>query len=171
MRRSLVKRTLIVPLLALLLGFSHCALFGGGEGSVVHSKNYKTTPPGSWTPQDRGEGDEAFQLDSGAIVSLTSSCGKNNSYPLPTLTKQLLIGARKIKFGEQTKKNVGGAEGLYSVVTASYDGVPMNLILFVVPIETCVFDFTLLKRKAPSEGEVKEFNQYLQSFNYVKSGN
>jgi hypothetical protein len=171
MRCTLVKRAINISLLTVLLTFTHCALFGGGEGSVVHSKTYRTSVPQQWNPQDRGEGDEAFQLDSGAVVTLTSSCGKNNAYPLETLTKQLLIGARKIKIIEQKRKKVSGGEGLYSVVTAVYDGVPMNLVLFVIPIDSCVFDFTLLKRQSPNEKELKEFNDYLQSFNYVKSGN
>lgn len=148
--------------------FSACALFGGGgTPDLERVKGYALTPPTTWTSVDaEGESDEAYRLSSGAIATVTSSCGRNSKHTPEVLTKQLLIGARHVRVTKREKLVVAGKSALHSTVTAKLEGVPFHLELIVVSSTPCAFDFSLVSPKEISEAERTQFVEYTKSLKY-----
>lgn len=71
--------------------------------------------------------------------------------PLLALTTQLLIGSTERELARQEVEPFDGREALHSNVRAKYDGVPMQLDVFVLSKDGCTYDFV---RAAPkSDGE------------------
>jgi hypothetical protein len=151
----------------LVVGSVGCSMFGGEEG-IQHSGAYTISPPREWRSQDHGEGDQAYRLPSGNLVTLTSSCDKDTRVPLALLTKQLLIGARHITVVKQTPLLVRNKEALYSSLHATYENVPFNIEAVVLTRESCIFDFTLLSPKPIPEKDLQQFLEFVKSFNYGK---
>jgi hypothetical protein len=148
-----------------VVSVSGCALFGGGEEKINRAKNYRVTPPKDWKEIDSSnQSDQAYKLPSGNVVTLTSSCKPNRSQSLDVLTRHLLLGARNVSYEKQDIYLIAGHEGLYSSVKAKMEGVPFSLELFVLPSNTCVFDFSLMSPKMISETDKADFISFFKSF-------
>ncbi|MBI4404613.1 MAG: hypothetical protein HY537_10650 [Deltaproteobacteria bacterium] len=163
-----MSKLLICILILELAMQSGCALLGGGGAgpSIQHAKGYKVTPPKNWTTTDEGEGDRAYKLSSGSLATLLSSCNRDPQASLELLTKHLLIGAREIEYRRQNKLKIGAAEGLYSSVQATMDGVSVELDLFVLRKNGCVFDFSLMNPKRLSDNDRDEFSTFIRSLQF-----
>lgn len=151
-----------------LLIFCGCALMGG-ESDLVRSDDYTIQPPAGWKVLDRGASDRAYLLPSKNVATVTSSCKRDATVPLELLTKHLLIGARHINYVEQKRISVDGVEGLFSRVRATYEGNKSFLVLFVIPKDGCVFDFTLISNKVVPDGDIDSFLNFVKTFHYAKS--
>lgn len=147
---------------------SGCALLGGGSTpDIPRAKGYQVVVPPSWKQQSaEGESDTAYSNTKGSIATLTSSCTSTAKFNQDILTKQLLMGARKVKYKEKRKVAVDGQEGQYSNVQASLDNKPFYLLLFVLQKNNCVFDFTLVSPKPFDALEQEEFTSFFMSFKY-----
>lgn len=140
----------------------------GGERAVRHAEGYHISPPKRWETASKGNGDKAFRLKSGAMVAVSSSCNRHADADLQILTRHLLIGVRDVVFIRQTYMEVDGAQGLYSSVRGSVEGGPIRFEIFVISKAGCIFDFTLLNKKAISSADIAEFKQLIMSFRYAK---
>lgn len=160
---SLFRAALVcVIALAWLAG---CALFGGGgEGSWARSQAYTVTPPAGWRKREPVDSDKAFQLSSGSIATVTSSCHRHPDASLPLLTKHLLFGTREVNIEKRENLTIDGTEGLLSKLTASMDGSKFHMILVVARKEGCVFDFSLVSPKPLQAGDESEFLSFVRSY-------
>lgn len=70
---------------------------------------------------------------------------------------------------EKRNITVDGANGLFSRVRANYDNVRAYLILFVLPKEGCVYDFSLVSNKLIPDRDIDDFLVFIQSFRYGKN--
>ena len=122
------------------------------------------SPPARWARAQKEESDYAYRLPSGAIAAVASACNRPLNLPLEALTRNLLIGMRKIDIDKQER--VHG--GLHSVLKATLEGVPFNLELFVLQRGDCVFDFSLISPKPIPAPESQEFLGLVKSFDYGK---
>jgi len=163
-----MDRYLTIILLAITVVLSGCALFGGTDNlDLEHAEGLKTTAPSTWASLKKNASDEAYKTPSGAIVTLISSCNRRHSTPLSALTRQLLIGARKIHYKRPPEtKLIAQSEGLYSSVDGLYQNSKMHLEIFVLSRGGCVFDFTMVGPRAFEDSDLVAFNQYLESFVY-----
>jgi hypothetical protein len=147
-----------------------CALFGGGSDKLERSKEYAIVTPSEWAPSEgKGESDKAYRLKSGSVVTVTSSCDRGAGNSPVVLTKQLLIGARNVRYEKRQRILVDGKDGLHSTVKATLDGVPFHLEIVVLPTGTCVFDFSLMSPKPITDSEKSQFLEFVKSFHYGTS--
>jgi len=145
---------------------THCSLIGG-SGGLKRASNVSFSVPAHWQETDsNGESDRAFKLESGSTVTLTSSCQGSRKASLENLTKDLLLGARKIKFIKQERLNIANAEALFSHVNATVDGQAFQLLFVVTKKNNCVFDFSFVSPKSIPQREISEFLEFAKSFNY-----
>lgn len=145
-------------------------MFGGGGGDTLsRARGYKVTPPVTWKAENKREADQAYVTPAGSVATLTSSCQRDSTAPLDALTRHLLMGARKAKFKSKETMTVDGVDGMLSTVTAKYDGVAFNMVLFVLPKDGCIFDFTLLNPKPIAASDVDAFKTFVNSFQYGKN--
>ena len=156
-------------LLFLLLILTNCSIMGTSS-NTSHAKNISYLVPAHWIETDsNGESEKAFKLSSGATVTLTSTCQSTRENTLETLTKDLLLGARKINYIKQEKISIANSQALFSEVTAHLEGVYFYLQFIVAKKNSCIFDFSLVSAKPISAKESEDFFGFAKSFNYGKS--
>lgn len=157
----------LVGMVVMCLAVSACALIGGGA-DLERASGYSVTAPDTWSRRGRAESDRAYQLPSGNIATLISSCNRNPGAPLDILTRHLLMGTRDVSVKTREKKTLGPNEGLYSKVQTHLEGKTFHLEIFVLAKDKCIFDFTLVSPKEISGSESQEFQEYISSFRYGK---
>ena len=86
----------------------------------------------------------------GAIAQVNATCDPFQDTPLTSLTNHLLIGFRDREWRDQRRVPMDGREALRSRVTASLDGVPRELLFYVLKKDECTYDFALIA--APGDG-------------------
>lgn len=150
------------------IGMQGCAIFGSTEIQAQKADGYGIAAPKQWVPKDKGDGDYAYRLPSGSIVSLNSSCNRHLDVGLDVLTRQLLIGSRNVHYFRTDKMQIDKDDGLLTKVDASYEGVPFHLLLFVLRGQKCIFDFSLVSPKVVSSEEEQDFINFIKSFRYGK---
>ncbi len=159
-----MRRILILLICFPLL--QSCALLTSGDSrELPRAKGFQVLPPATWKETStKGESDQAYLTSSKSIATLTTSCGTPTKASLETLTKQLLVGIKSIKFKERKKLSVDGFTGLYSEIHSTLDEKPFFLLVYVLPATDCVFDFTLVGPKEFSSAEKQEFLSFIESF-------
>ncbi|MSP19071.1 MAG: hypothetical protein EXR74_05825 [Bdellovibrionales bacterium] len=156
-------------LISILLLLTNCSIMGTSS-NANHAKNTSYLVPVHWIETDsNGESEKAFKLSSGATVTLTSTCQSNRDNTLEALTKELLLGARKINYIKQEKISIANSQALFSEVTAHLEGVHFYLQFIVAKKNSCIFDFSLVSAKPISQKESEDFFGFAKSFNYGKS--
>ncbi len=163
--KRLALRSALVCLCVLAVA-GGCALFGGGgEGSWARAETYTVTPGASWKKREPENSDKAYQLSSGALATVTSSCNRHPTASLQLLTKHLLMGTRDVNVEKREDLKVGDADGLLSKVTATMEGTKFHMLLVVSRQKNgCVFDFSLVSPKTLSGGDEGEFLDFVRSY-------
>lgn len=101
----------------------------------------------------------------GAIVQVNSTCDPASDVPLSALTNHLLMGFTERDMREQAIVPMDGREALRSHVVARLDGVPRELLFYVMKKDDCVYDLTLLAPVgAPFESTLLEFEPFVAGF-------
>lgn len=162
---SLLLQSGLALCLALLSG---CSLLGG-ESDLIRADTYKVDALPGWKSRDAKDSDRAYVLPSKNVVTVTSSCQRDTEASLELLTRHLLIGGRNVDFVEKRPMTVDNANGLFSRVRATYDGVRAYLLLFVVTKADCVFDFSLVSHKLIPDSDVDDFLSFVKTFRYGKN--
>lgn len=164
MRKGFLKNILL-SLTALALVCSCSFLFPQEKETTKRAAGYKLQPPADWKSKANDETDYAYELPSGLLALVTSNCVHGDA-PTDVLTRHLLIGSRDVQILEQRKVQVDGVQSLFSKLKASLDGVAFNLEVFVVSKGGCVFDFSLLGRKAIQPKDSQSFARFVQTFHF-----
>ena len=155
---------LLIECLPLFLG--GCALVGSSEERLRHAKGYNVSPAASWKAQNPQDGDSAYRLPSGAVVTLVSSCGRSETTPLNVLARQLLFGLRNLTVGTREKREFGPNQGLFTKAEGVMSGTKLYLELFTTVSQSCVFDFSMINPRAIPLVDEQQFFAYLSSFRY-----
>lgn len=118
-------------------------------GSVYRDAEarYRIGPVGaSWTPLDvEGEGDLAWHDPrAGAVVHVNATCDPGADVPLTALTNHLLAGFTAREVVSEELVPFDGREALRTHVRARLDGVPRELLLYVLKKDGCVYDLGLV---------------------------
>ena len=142
-----------------------CAVLGGGSDNLPKARGFRVLAPPGWREFDKGEGDRAYQLPSGSVATLNTSC-KRTAAPLEVLTRQLLMGSRNVKILKRDNLRIDGADGLHSSLRVTEDGTPLRLEVLVLRKGNCTFDFTLMNAKEIGHGEIADFLTFARSLRY-----
>ena len=81
--------------------------------------------------------------------------------PLLALTTQLLIGSTEREVARQEVEPFDGREALHTTLRAKYDGVPMQLDVYVLSKDGCTYDFV---RVAPKSDGEPAFEGWVRGF-------
>lgn len=144
---------------------------GGGEltGSVYRDAEarYRVGDLGAgWDRLEIGDNDLAWHHDQiGAIVQVNATCDPFQDVPLTSLTNHLLIGFTDREYVSSDLVPLDEREALRSHVVAELDGVPRELLLYVMKKDRCTYDFALIappderyrRAEAAFEGFVRGF--------------
>lgn len=146
---------------------------GGGarlRGSVYRDDeaSYRIGPvASSWTALDvEGEGDLAWHdARAGAVIHVNASCDPGADVPLTALTNHLLAGFTQRELVTEELVPLDGREALRTHVRARFDGVPRELLLYVMKKNGCVYDLGLVTPTgAAFEDALLSFEPFVAGF-------
>lgn len=101
---------------------------------------------------------------SGHSMAINSTCVDHDDPPLEVLTRHLLMGFAQRNTVTQQPVTLDGRAALRSHVTATLDGVEVELELVVMKKNGCVYDFTYLSPVGHQSEELAAFDQVLTNF-------
>jgi hypothetical protein len=106
-----------------------------------------------------------FQPQLGAIIQATGTCRDDaEAAPLETLTRQLLIGYTERRVRSTELVPMAQREALHSVVDAKLDGVPVQLDLYVLKRNGCIFDLSYVAPPARAAAGRPDFTRFVAGF-------
>ncbi|MBX7194679.1 MAG: hypothetical protein K1X94_21670 [Sandaracinaceae bacterium] len=166
-----MRAPLHLAAVALVLGL--CACSGASRqltGSVYRDAeaSYRIGPlPGSWqrlTVEDQN--DLAWRSEAlASVVQVNATCDPASDIPLPTLTNHLLMGFTEREITTEELVAMDGREALRTRVVARLDGVPRELLLYVMKKDDCVYDLALVGPPGASfERALLEFEPFVAGF-------
>ncbi len=148
------------------------ACSGGGQlvGSVYTDPEarYRVgTLGGDWARlRVEDQNDLAWRSERlGSIVQVNATCDPSGDVPLFALTNHLLMGFTDRDVRAQELVPMDGREALRTHVVARLDGVPRELLFYVMKKDDCVYDLALLAPEgAGFERALVEFEPFVQGF-------
>ena len=160
-----------VVLLALVTTVAACSGGGGQLRGTLYSDREASYRIGSlsgdWqrlTVEDQN--DLAWRSERlSSIVQVNATCDPASDVPLTALTNHLLMGFTERETQQQEVVPMDGREALRTHVVARLDGVPRELLFYVMKKDDCVYDLALLAPVgAPFERALVEFEPFVASF-------
>jgi hypothetical protein len=142
----------LIQYVAIMMLAMHLLACGGGPtlmGNVLVGRQtrYRIGELGpSWRRLSvAGDNDLAFHHEGvGAIIQVNATCDPASDVPLTALTNHLLIGFTDRDIQEQSLLPMDEREALRTHVIARLDGVPRELLFYVMKKNACVYDFALI---------------------------
>jgi hypothetical protein len=125
--------------------------------------------PPSWRLVQQHSGEVGFfSDDAGAVIQSNVSCSaQEEAAPLAALTNQLLIGYTERRVRAQTLVALDRREALHSLVDVKLDGVPMQLELYVLKRNGCVFDLSYAV-PVGRKGGARDFAAFVAGFQQTR---
>lgn len=139
-------------------------------GSIYRDSEatYRIGPVGDgWSSLDvEGEGDLAWHDgDAGAVIAMNATCDPGADVPLTALTNHLLAGFTRREIVTEELVTLDGREALRTHVRASLDGVPRELLFYVMKKNRCIYDFGLVTPPGSEfEEALVEFEPFVSGF-------
>ncbi len=124
----------------------------GGGATFVHDvyqdreATYRVGELGAgWERLSIGDNDLAWHNASiGAVAQVNATCDPFQDVPLTALTNHLLIGFTDRDYRSSETVPLDGREALRTHVVAKLDGVPRELLFYVLKKNDCTYDFSLI---------------------------
>lgn len=158
------------PVLAGLIGVLLSACGGPSlQGDVYRDREarYRIGDLGDgWQPISVSGNDLAWRHPGwGALAQVNATCDPFQDVPLTSLTNHLVIGFTDREWHDQRTVPLDGREALRSRVTARLDGVPRELLLYVLKKDECTYDFALVAAPGDSWPSAESaFDGFVQGF-------
>lgn len=101
----------------------------------------------------------------GAIIQVNATCDPFQDVPLRALTNHLLIGFTDREWRSSEPVPLDGREALRSHLVAKLDGVPRELLFYVLKKDRCTYDFALITPPGePYRRAEPEFERFVAGF-------
>jgi hypothetical protein len=160
-RRARAPFALLLLLLAQGCGG---ATFKDGIYENDHAR-YRIGALGSgWQRMDVGSNDLAFYRDDMGTISVNSTCTEYEDVPVSALVNHLLFDTTERRFLVEEDVTLDGRGARHVIVHAELDGVPIEIELFVMKKDGCVFDLNHVRSRATPAAARAEFLQLVQRF-------
>jgi len=98
----------------------------------------------SWERHDLGGGNLVFSHPQGGTILVNSTCSKIRDLPLTVLANQALFGVEVERERRREEMTVDGRAALWTQLTGTLDGVPVEMNLVVLKKDGCTYDFGLV---------------------------
>lgn len=104
-----------------------------------------------------------------AVVQVNATCDPGADVPLTALTNHLLAGFTARELQDEALVPIDGREALRTHVIARLDGVPRELLLYVLKKDGCIYDFALVTPPGASfERSLESFEPFVSGFRTVE---
>jgi hypothetical protein len=149
-----------------------CALASACAGPTfqhgVYSSSTTTYRVGAlgpeWEPMQVSDNDLAFHRAGLGTISVNSTCEDYEDVPSTALLNHLLFETTDRHYLIEETVTLDGRGARHALLRAELDGVPLELELFVLKKDGCVFDIAHIRRPdATAEGRANFLN-FVQHF-------
>jgi hypothetical protein len=162
----LARGALALPSAALLLAAIACGgpTFQGGVYADDRVR-YRLGPldPG-WQRVEVGSNDLAFHRPNMGTISVNSTCTDYEDVPVAALVNHLLFDTSKRRFLTEEDVTLDGRGARHVIVQVELDGVPLEIELFVVKRDGCVFDLSHVRSRTAPKAAQADFLRVVQRF-------
>ena len=161
----MIARRFLALFIALLL--AGCAGTRVDNGVVEKDRTrYRFGDPGpGWRRVSLAENDLAWVQDrSGHTLAANSTCRDYQDVPLPALLRQQLLGLTQAERVEQREEQIDGRGALFTRWKARLDGVPIELGLWTLKKDGCIYDFTYTSPLGKYDAEAVALSRLVQGF-------
>jgi hypothetical protein len=137
------------------------------EGNVYQNDHarYRIGPLGpGWDRMDVGSNDLAFHQEDMGTISVNSTCTEYEDVPVSALVNHLLFDTTKRKFVVEEDVTLDGRGARHVIVHAELDGVPLEIELFVMKKDGCVFDLGHVRSRSAPPAARADFLRLVQHF-------
>jgi hypothetical protein len=166
---TFVRRT---TLAVALVGFAACggATFDDGVYRDDFTRYRVGRLSASWQPVEASGNDLAFYRPGMGTIAVNSTCREYEDVPLSALVNHLLFDTtrRNVLLEETVTLTGRGAE--HVLADLELDGVPIQVELFVLRKDGCVFDLSHIRSRAAGASARREFLAFVQGFDVLKAG-
>jgi len=166
-----VRTRLVAALLLGALALAACSGVkvrqGEASGEVrTERTRYKFGEPGpDWRRVSLGDVDVSWVRDSsGHTLSANSTCTDYVEAPLTALRRQQMVGFTQTERVEEREEMVDGRTALFSRWRAKMDGVPVELGLWTLKKDGCIYDFTYTSPNGAYEAQSQALARLVQGF-------
>ncbi|MFK7985659.1 MAG: hypothetical protein AB8I08_06475 [Sandaracinaceae bacterium] len=165
MQKPIWTWVLVTALAAPLGACGGPALVGDVYGDDEARYRVGTFDP-EWEPLRVSNNDLAWRHGAhGAIAQINANCDPFQDVPLTSLTNHLLIGFTDRERHDQRIVTLDGRDALRSRYTASLDGVPRELLFYVLKKDECTYDFALVAAPGAGYGPAEAaFERFVAGF-------
>jgi hypothetical protein len=177
---------MVVPALMLLLVFlAGCANRTGPSPVLNKSEKglrpqkfidenttFTTGPlPAGWRRLWGYDGDLAFYNDTlKATIMVNATCNIRRQMPLVALRNHLLIDIAERFVVDQKEVDLDMRRALHTTVQGRLDGSLIKMELYVVKIDSCVYDFAYIVNLESYEIGKEAFTQFVNQFHARRKG-
>jgi hypothetical protein len=138
--------------------------FAGGVYENDHAR-YRVGPLGpEWDRMEVGSNDLAFQRPDMGTISVNSTCTEYEDVPVVALVNHLLFGTTKRRFVTEEDVTLDGRGARHVIVHAELDGVPLEIELFVMKKDGCVFDLGHVRSRSTPPSARADFLRLVHHF-------
>lgn len=163
-----------VPMRRHLLAVPFAILLGACGGGATLTGGVYADGEARYRIGDLGEGWDRIGVDQNdlawhhdaleAVVQVNSTCDPFQDVPLTSLTNHLLIGFTDREWVSSDRVPMDGREALRSHVRARLDGVPRELLLYVMKKDECTYDFALVTHAEAFDEASRVFERFVGEF-------
>jgi hypothetical protein len=116
----------------------------------------------AWQRADVAGSDLVFHREGRGSIAVTATCHDYDDVPVEALVQHLLFGSTGRVYLTDEEVTLDGRGARHALVQAELDGVPVQLEMYVLVRDRCVFDLSHVGRAgAPSD---PDFTRFVQAF-------
>jgi hypothetical protein len=153
-----------VVLTLLLLGACGGASFRDGVYEDEHARYRVGSLRGGWERFEVGDNDLAFHKRGMGTISVNSTCSDYEDVPPVALLNHLLFEMTERRFLVEETVTLDGRGARHVVVQVELDGVPLELEIYLLKKDGCVFDLTHVRERSVSAEARATFVAFVQRF-------
>jgi hypothetical protein len=114
----------------------------------------------AWQRADVEGSDLVFHREGRGSIAVTATCHDYDDVPVEALVQHLLFGSTDRVYLSEEEVTLDGRGARHALVKAELDGVPVQLEIYVLVRDRCVFDLSHVGRVgAPSDPDFTAFAQ------------
>jgi len=136
------------------------------DGTVYQNESTRFSVgalPG-WTRVEETDSNLAFRRDGMGVIGVHSSCEDYEDVTPQVLANHLLFGTTERKYVLDETAPVDGRDARHVLVEASLDGVRLELEIFVLVRDGCVYDLTHARPAGSGEPVRGPFLEFVGAF-------
>jgi hypothetical protein len=120
--------------------------------------------PAGFAPVEVDDNDLAFYAPGAGTISVNSTCTDYEDVPLSALVNHLLFETTERRFLLEEVVTLDGRAARHVVVQAELDGVPLELELYVMKKNGCVFDLAHVRHPGVEPAARAAFTGFVARF-------